>query len=160
MLSTLWAANIRNIALVTCIVSVLSLLTPTWNLVQTMVGIGSRHAESGWWLIPIAVFSVLSSAILPVFFLALYRNEGMWRIPKPLRKLSVASAIFLGLFVVAALRVESLDPYFIGRGGLADRARLVSHISSLVNAFSDASLLFLLTSFFRLCARIWRAGFS
>ncbi len=65
-----------------------------------------------------------------------------------MKLLSKAAAIILGLFVVAALRVEFLDLDFTPRGGLADGwARVFGHIVSLPNTFSNAALLLLLVSF-------------
>src|ERR1700743_2654120 len=112
--------DIRKIALVTFIVSILSLLAPAWNFTQTMVGIVSRQAVTGLWVIPMALFTFFSSMIMPLFFFALYRNEGTLRIPKPMRLLSKVAALILGLFVVAALRIEFLDLDFTARGGLSD----------------------------------------
>jgi hypothetical protein len=142
-------ADIRKIAFVTFIASTLSLLAPSWNMAQTIVGIESRQ-HVGWWRpIPMAALALLFSAIMPVFYFALYRNRGTFRIPKLLRQLSLAAAIVLGLFVVAAVRVEFLDPDFAARGGGTDPTiRTVSHIISLLGPISNATLALLLISFF------------
>ena len=86
---------------------------------------------------------------MPVFFFALYRNRGAFCIPKRLRQLSLAAAIILGVFVVAELRVEYLDPDFAAREGFSDStARTVSHIVSLLGPISNATVALLLISFF------------
>jgi hypothetical protein len=140
--------GIRKIALVTFIASILSLLAPAWNFTQTMVGIVSRQSASGWRVIPMALFAFLSSVIMPVFFFALYRNEGTLRIPKPVKLLSKAAALILALFVVSALWTEFLDPGFTARGGSSDgEARTIGHIVGLLSTFSNAALLLLLVAF-------------
>src|ERR1700733_8528957 len=142
-------ADIRKIAFVTFIASILSLLAPSWNMAQTMVGTESRQHGGWWWPIPMAALALLFSAIMPAFYFALYRNRGTFRIPKRLRQLSLAAAIVLGLFVAAAARVENLDPDFAARGVFTDPTiRTVSHMVSLLGPISNATLALLLTSFF------------
>ncbi|HXB75122.1 MAG TPA: hypothetical protein VNY05_43220 [Candidatus Acidoferrales bacterium] len=50
------------------------------------------------------------SAILPLFYLALYRDEGTWQIPRRLRLLSLAAAVLFGMIVAigAPAWIESL----------------------------------------------------
>jgi hypothetical protein len=57
---------------------------------------------------------------MPVFCFAVSRDDGTSRLPKPMRLLSRAAAIMVGLFVAAALRIEYLDPDFTAREGLMD----------------------------------------
>ena len=139
--------DIHKIALVTLIASILSLVAPAWNLSQTVVGIVSRQAVSSWWFLPTALFSFLASAIEPAFFFALYRNRGALRFPRRMKLLSRAAAFLLGLFVVAALWTEFLDPGFTARGGRVNgQARTIGHIVSLLNTSFNASLTLLLVA--------------
>ena len=136
---------VRKIALVAFIASILSILYPGWNLVQTVAGVESRGVS--WWrLLPPAALALLLSAIMPVFYLALYRNQGTLFIPRPMRLLSRGAAIVAGLFVAAALRTEYLDSYFtIGAGSM--NAATLSHMAGLLITFSEAALVLLLVSF-------------
>jgi hypothetical protein len=144
----LWQDSVRKVALIAFIASILAMLGPAWNLIRSV----GRLDEGGtaWLLFPIALLAFLPRAILPVFFIALYRDHGALRIPKTLRLLSLAGAVIGLLFVVAAIRVESLDPDFGARGGgvLDNGARTVSHTISLATAFSEAALFALLLMFF------------
>ncbi len=75
-------ADVRKIALVTFIASILSLLAPSWNMTQTMLGIESRQ-RVGWWRpIPMGALALLFSAIVPVLYFALYRSPSAFRIPE------------------------------------------------------------------------------
>jgi hypothetical protein len=90
----------------------------------------------------------LTSGILPVFYLALYRNHAVLCIPRRMMLLSRAAAFVLALFVLAALWTEFLDPGFTARGGVSDgQARAIGHIVSLLNMSSNATLALLLVSF-------------
>lgn len=134
--------DIRKTALVALTAAILSLLVPVWNLIQILGG------TLGWRSIPIALFGLLSGAIIPVFLFALYRNEGRLRIPRSMKLLSKAAALILGLFVVAALRIEFLDPGFTARGVVSDWVgRTIGHILSLLGTFSNATVVLLLVSF-------------
>jgi hypothetical protein len=140
--------DIRKIALVTFIVSILASVAPLWNLTQTMVATVSRQAVSAWWFIPTALFTFLATTIEPLFFFALHRNRGALRFPRRMKLLSRAAAFLLGLFVVAALWTEFLDPGFTARGGWGGgQARTIGHIVSLLNMLFNATLVLLLVSF-------------
>ena len=135
-------------ALITFIASILASVAPAWNFTQAMGATVSIRDASGWWFIPEALFISLASAIMPVFFFALYRNDGALLFPRRMKLLSRAAAFLLGLFVVAALRVEFLDPGFSARGGWGvEQTRTIGHIVSLLNMSFNASLVLLLVSF-------------
>jgi hypothetical protein len=88
---------IRNLALVTCLAMVMSLPIPMWTATRAMLAIPSAHSLSGWTALVVAY---VFSAILPVFYLALYRNEGTLRLSKRMRVLSLVGAA-AGAIVVA-----------------------------------------------------------
>ena len=62
------------------------------------------------------LLAVCFTAILPVFYFALYRNEGLPDFPKSLRVLSLIAAIVLGIIMVAGLPrwIESIGSYWGG----------------------------------------------
>jgi hypothetical protein len=74
---------VRRIAFVAFVTSALSLLAPTWNLIETISGLVSSGRFSWWQAVPWTVSTWLFSAIMPAF-----------------------------LFVASALYVEYLDPDF------------------------------------------------
>jgi hypothetical protein len=65
----LWITDIRKIALVNCMLAVLCLLIPIWNATQGMLAIGQTLLA-----VPTIVLASLFSAIMPLFYFALYRN--------------------------------------------------------------------------------------
>ncbi len=139
---------VRRIAFVAFVASVLSLLAPSWNLIETISGLVSSGRVWWWQAVPWTVSTWLFSAIMPAFYFALYRSGETLVIPKPMRLLSRAGAITAFLFVASALYVEHLDPDFAARGGIMDTgARAFSHVVSILNVFSETALWLLLASF-------------
>jgi len=72
---TFWFTDIRKAALIACIALILSLPVPMWNATQTMFALASTHPQRRGWIIPTTVFIYLFTAIMPVIYFALYRNE-------------------------------------------------------------------------------------
>jgi len=140
----------RNIALTAFIASLLSLFTPIRNMVLTLAAIiTGSDASDAWRFIPFALVLCLIGVVMPVFLFALYRDRGIWQIPRGMRWLSLAAAVILGLFVMSTVWTEFPDPDFKARGGAMDAAsRAASHISSLLNALMYAVFMALLFSFF------------
>lgn len=67
-----------------------------------------------WWIIPAAVLTSLFTAIMPVFYFALYRNESPLRVPKRLRLLALTAVLTFGVIVVVDLSgwITSLESYW------------------------------------------------
>ena len=65
-------------------------------------------------MIPLGVLAWLFTGILPLFFLALYRNEGTLRFPKSIRVCSLVTALVFGFLVVLDLWewIGSLSSYW------------------------------------------------
>jgi membrane-bound ClpP family serine protease len=103
-------SDIRKIALITFIAAVLGLLIPVWRLTQQAAAIGLPV----WARVPVLLFGYLFTAIMPVFFFALYRNQGTLRFSKHLRLLSLIAALVFGLIVAWDLSgwVESIGSYW------------------------------------------------
>ncbi len=107
---TLWLTDIRKAALIASVTATLSVLMPAWYAVRTVLLIESNHS----WTILLIPLIWCFTAILPVFYLALYRNEDLPEFPKSLRVLSLAAAIVLGVETVAGLPrwIGSLGSYW------------------------------------------------
>ena len=85
--------DIRRAALITSIACVLGLLMPVWNGLQRMATLEATHP--GWWIV--AVIGILVSAIPPVFYFSLYRNEGTLRFSRREQSLALITALMLGV---------------------------------------------------------------
>ncbi len=94
-----WYSDIRKVALINFIAAVLGLLLPVWRLTQQTAEI----RFSLWARIPIVLFGYLFTAIMPVFYFALYRNQGTLRLPKHLRQLSLITAILFASLVTGGV---------------------------------------------------------
>ena len=109
------------------------------------------------------VFVSFLTAIMPVFYFALYRNEGPLGFPKQLRLLSLAAALTLSVIVAAELPawIGSLGPYWTAmraldwtRGAIsivaaAQHPWTISHVSTLLGEFSNLACILLLIAFSR-----------
>ena len=91
--SRFWLTDLRKIALVACIASVLSLPISLWNAIRSLMATESAHPGVKWWIIPVSALMLFVTAIMPAFYFALYRDERTFRIPKRLRPLALAGAL-------------------------------------------------------------------
>jgi len=158
-LLTPWFRDIRKAALITCTAAVLSLVIPVWHGTRTILATN----PPGKWNIPLMVFVSFLTAIMPVFYFALYRNEGPLGFPKHLRLLSLAAALTLSVIVAAELPawIGSLGPYWTAmraldwtRGAIsivaaAQHPWTISHVSTLLGEFSNLACILLLIAFSR-----------
>jgi hypothetical protein len=88
-------SDIRKIALIAFIAALLGLLIPVWRMTQQVAAVQLPV----WARAPVILFGYLFSAIMPVFYFALYRNEGTLRFPKHLRQLSWITAMVFACLV-------------------------------------------------------------
>ncbi len=116
-----------------------------------------------WWIVPVIAFGYLFSTIMPVFYFALYRNEGTLRFPKHLRLLSLTTALVFGLFAAWNLSVwiGSIGSYWRAismldwrSGGasilaVARDPRTLNQVASLLDECSNLAYILLLIAFFR-----------
>jgi hypothetical protein len=88
--------DLRSVALIACVACVLSLPVPIWNAVQTTIA-ATAPKNDLWKLagVLLLVSVLLYSAIIPVFYFALYRNEALLYFPKRLRLLALIAAFAL-----------------------------------------------------------------
>jgi len=155
--------GIRRIALITCIATASGALLPMWKFAQTVFGAQSMHTPWKWLSIPVLALASLLSAMMPVFYFALYRNEGTLRFPKRYRMLALAAAIVVGIMTAAEL------PEWIGSSGAYWRAMMaldwrsggitvftflrapwtIRQVSTLLGEFSNLAFILLLIAFYR-----------
>jgi hypothetical protein len=115
-----------------------------------------------WGIVPIIVFGYLFTAIMPVFYFVLYRNEEALRFLKHLRMLSLITALVFGLFAAWNLSgwIGSVGSYWRAismldwrSGGasilaVARDPRTVNQVASLLDECSNLAYILLLIAFF------------
>jgi hypothetical protein len=126
---------LRKLAMVTCLAMVMSLPIPMWTATRAMLAIPSAHSPSGWSALVVAY---LFSAILPLFYFALYRSEGTLRLPKRLRILSLVGVAAGGIVVATGLA------QLVGSFGNS-----LTMTKMLLSDFVSLSCMLLLITFFR-----------
>ena len=156
---TSWLTDIRKAALIACIAAVLGRLIPEWSAAKSMYAIETMRQ----WSVPLIVLGFCVDAILPAFYFALYRNEGLPDFPKRLRVLSLVAAIVFGAITVAGLPqwIESVESYWAdikvfdwsaGAATVSMAARepgTRTQVTSLLAEFSNLAYIGLLVAFFR-----------
>lgn len=142
--------NIRKVALITFIGTVLGLLIPLWNSVQYFFRIASAYPVLKWSLgAAIVLFGVPITAIMPAFYFALYRNEEPLRLWKRFRPLSLAAVLVLAIVTIVEFRMV------FGLGGnssVLPEARdgwNIGQITTLLGLVSNAAYILLLVSIFQ-----------
>jgi hypothetical protein len=114
------------------------------------------------WLVPLLVLACLVTAIMPVFYFALYRNEGSLRFPKNLRQASLVTALVSGLIVGSGLWhwFGSLGSYWRAMEALdwksgatsviaaARDPRTIGQVSTGLGVLSSLAYILLLLAFF------------
>ena len=162
-LSPAWFVDIKKTALLACTTAVLGVLIPVWNATQEMAALESNHPVMKLWIIPTVVLAWIFTATMPVFYFALYRNEGSLRFPKNLRQLSLVTALVLGVIVAMDLGgwIGSLGPYWTAMKALdwqigatsvltaARDSRTISQVSTVLAELSVFAYILLLIAFFR-----------
>lgn len=134
-------SDIRKVALITFIAAVLGLLIPVWRLTQQV----AATRLPVWARVPIILFGYLFSAIMPLFYFALYRNEGTLRFSKHLRLLSLITALLFGA-------ISMLDWKRVGSASIVAIARdprMIDQIAILLGECSNLAYILLLLAFFR-----------
>jgi len=79
-LLSIWLTDIRKAFFTAGVAAVLGVLIPTWSATQLTFAIESLRP----WSIPLIVWMYCFTAIMPVFYCALYRNEELPELPKSL----------------------------------------------------------------------------
>ena len=163
---TFWFTDLKGIALTACVTGLLSLPLPAWNAIQTITA-ATSPTNAFWRLagIPVLVLTILFSAIIPLFYFALYRNEAMLYFPKRLRLLALIAAVTFVVIVLTTLPawIRSLAAYFGAlaafdwRMGAASvlvfvrDPRTIGQLSKLLGEASNIACILMLIAIFR-CA--------
>jgi hypothetical protein len=98
-----WLTDVRKVALLACVTSVASMIPPLWNTAQSMIATASQAPQQSWRMMPLALATFLASALLPVFYFALFSDEGSVQVSERLRLLARAAAFTLGILLVFKL---------------------------------------------------------
>lgn len=111
---TAWLTDLQSVALIACVAGVLSLPVPIWNGMQTVTAVTAT--KNDFWKsagILILVLLILYSAVIPIFYFALYRNEYPLYFSKPLRLLALIAAFTFAVILLTTLPawIRSLAAY-------------------------------------------------
>lgn len=151
--------DIRRAALIAAVAGALVILTPAWTGARMILGIDSLRP----WFIPLFLLEFCVSAFMPLFYFALYRNEGLPEFPKRLPMLSLLAAIIFSGFTVAELPrwFESFGPDWAtirtldwkpGAATMLDAVRepaTIRELTSFLGVLSNFACVGLLVAFFR-----------
>jgi hypothetical protein len=141
--------DIRTAALITSITGVLAIVKPAWDATRSMTAAQSNHPR--WWINPMMIAMGIFSAILPLFYFALYRNQGTWQIPRRLRLLSMAAAILLGMIVAIGLPawIESLGLMKSQSVLSQERELWVGDLAQILGQLSNFAYILVLVTIYR-----------
>ena len=161
---TCWFTDLRSTALIACATGVLSLRVPAWNAIRT-ISAATSPTNAFWRLagITVLVLTILFSAIVPLFYFALYRNEAMLYFPKRLRLLALIAAVTFFVIVLTTLPawIRSLGAYFavlaafdwrIGAASVlvfVRDPRTIGQLSTLLGEASNIACILMLNAIFR-----------
>jgi hypothetical protein len=145
--------DVRRAALVACGATVLGLAmavwnSAVWNSARQMFAMGSNIGQLG--TIALMVVVSLFTAIVPLFYLALYRNEGDLLISRNMRWVVMTAALVKGILGLAAI------PGWIGsfrRESVIDitgRPWMIGDTSIALGEVANLAAILLLVALFRL----------
>jgi hypothetical protein len=157
-----WLTDIRKVALLGFVASVLSLLLVLCNLART-IQTPAMPVRDVWLFASIVVFTFLLLALEPAFFFTLYRNQGTIRVPDRLRLLARAAAFVFGIIVAESLVewIQSSGPYLqsiemldwtIGAASVRaaqEDPRTFVQLSNFFGVFSNFAVILLLIALHR-----------
>jgi hypothetical protein len=95
--------NLRKAAFLTFITGAVSLPWPLWNAINRVLALGV--ARSHWFVLPVTLFVICLTAMMPAFYFALFRDAGPMRFSRGLRKLALLAAV--ALCIVAGIRASA-----------------------------------------------------
>jgi hypothetical protein len=97
-----WFTDLRKIALISLIATVAGAAIPAWKSIRQMIDIQATNPDMTW-VTPAAVLIAFITATLPLFYFALFRNDGTLHFARRFRRLALAGALSLGLYVAIAV---------------------------------------------------------
>ena len=136
--------DVKRAALVACIAALVGLGIPMWNFTRQMLSLESRIGQS----VAIAVILVVYvfTAILPLFYSALSRNEGDVLVPRNLRWMALTGAVLIGILSVAALPGWMASFHDESALDSASRRWMIGDTSNLLNLITDVTGILLLAA--------------
>jgi len=148
---TIWFTDVRKIAFITFVTSLLGLLIPGWNSTQEMIGLESTHPQSKLWMTPMLVLGYLVTATMPMFYFALFRNEGTLHLPRRFRPLALVGILGLGLYMAVGLSevIKILRPLWTETKLFEGRSGATSGAGAVFAELSNLAAILLLIAFFR-----------
>lgn len=143
--------SIKRTALLAFVATLLSLVMPVWNAVQIMMKIGSDHLAVKLSTIPATLLIILLSAIMPLFYFAVYRDPDPLRFSRRFRPWIFAAAL-LSAWITFVAFAQSVRGF--GLGGASSLTGMRSawnmgQIVGFIGPISDLSYLLLLVAFFQ-----------
>ena len=139
--------DVKRSALVACIATTLGLAIPMWNFTHQMLALKNIGKLGA---IAVIVIVYAFAAIVPLFYFALYRNEGDLPVSRNLRWMALTAAAVIGILSIAAVPgwIASLQIDNVLHG--AGRPWTINDTSSLLGLIANLAGILLLASFFRL----------
>lgn len=98
----LWLTDIRKVALLACVTSVASLITPGWNATRSMI---TTLAPLPWLLLPVLLALWAITALPPSLLLRVISDPGTIHVSTRLRLLARTAAFLSGIFLACQLAV-------------------------------------------------------
>ena len=140
--------DVRRAALAACIAVVLGLAVPMWNVTRQMLALETKIGT----LLAIAVILVgyVFTAIVPLFYFALYRNEGDLPLSRNTRWVAITAAAVMGILVLT--RIPGWISSFGGDNVLDTAARqwAIDDTSAVLGVIADLAGILLLAALYRL----------
>ncbi len=142
--------DVRRAALAACIAVVLSLAIPMWNFTRQMRAL---ELKIGTFLaIALILVAYIFTAIVPVFYFALYRNEGGLPLSRNKRWISMTAAALVGILMLT--KIPGWIGSFRGDSVLDTAARkcAIDDTSAVLGLIADLAGILLLAALYRLAS--------
>ena len=164
-------SDVKRVSLIACLTALAVAVITVWRGTQQMFPLITQQPV--WWAVPLLLVLLISSAIMPVFYFALWRDPGTLRFSRSLLKLSLVAAVVYGASVAIGLygliTASARDPRLLTNlPALAGELSALAYIALLValsrqpegGAFTESDvpvsrLLRLITKFALIVWSIW-----
>lgn len=134
--------DLRRLALVACVGTLLGVAMPIWNLTVQVFSLESNIGQSGTIAVFVVLylFAVVPLLVAPLFYFALYRDEGDLPVSRNMGRMAMVAAVVTGIVVVVdisrwvgSFRQESVTD-FTGRSWMiGDTATALGEVANLVS---------------------------
>jgi hypothetical protein len=146
-----WLTDLRKLALISLIALVLGSAIPAWNSLRQLAAVAAENPGMKPWVAIATVAGIVLSAALPIFYFALFRNEGSLHFATRFRPLAMAGAISLGLFVAMEMPsvIGAFGPSSTGSVVFHGKSNLYGAAISLLAQLSNLPMILLTIAFYR-----------